>query len=268
MDADLRSRLAAYRNAQPDGPPTAWTPEHVQLRYTDALRIVGRLPVAHAGSGGGWPSLLQDMAKAVDAEARRTLHAKALDEAGIARADEIEPAVVFASDRPTPDQVSRAEEAIAWPLAYLQDYPKGADAFTLFCYGRAFRSFEIAPFLRERLRQAEVLAQREADEINNRSPEHAKARAKRLQLAKEVNAILNGWLATAEDEDHATIMKREAILLLRNWCAEAGVLPVQPRAPHLVCPDFVLQRERMDHHRKRAARQIAAALQEARVRVR
>ncbi len=269
MDADLRSRLAAYHNAQPDGLPLAWTPEHVQARYTEALRVVGKLPIAvMGGSGSAWPSVLVDMARAVDAEARRTLHGKALDALGIARLDEVEPAVRFASDGPTPDQISRAEEAIAWPMTYLADHAKAADALSLYCYGKAFKSFEVNPFLAERYRQATILAKREADEVNNRSPSHAKARQKRRQLARDVNEILNGWLATAEDEDHAIIMKREAIILLRNWCAEAGVLPVPPRAPTEVVPDLCLWRTQVDRHRKRAAEIIAKQLTKNRVRVR
>ena len=264
---DLQSRILAYRGVE-DGAPNAWTPEHVQVRYTEALRIVGRLPIAvMGGAGRAWPSLLMDMARAVDHEARRTLSGRALDAAGIAREDEIEPAVRFASDGPAPGQVSRAEEAIAWPMQYLGSHPRLADALSLFCYGRAFRSFEINPFLAERMRQARELAKREADDVN-RSHAQAKARAKRVQLAKDVNEILNGWLATAEDEDHARIMKREAILLLRNWCAEAGVLPVPPRAPHEVVPDLVLARTTMDRIRKRAAALIAKGLQQDKVRVR
>lgn len=265
---EINSRIAAYRGIE-DGAPNAWTPEHVQVRYTEALRVVGRLPVAiMGGSGRAWPSLLMDMARAVDHEARRTLSSKALDAAGIAREDEIEPAVRFASDGPSPDQVSRAEEAIAWPMHYLGSHPRYADALSLYCYGRAFRSFEINPFLAERMRQARELAKREADEINNRSPGQAKARAKRRDLAKDVNDILTGWLATAEDEDHARIMKREAIILLRNWCAEAGVLPLPPRAPHEVVPDLCLWRTQVDRNRKRAAALIAAGLQQEKVRVR
>jgi hypothetical protein len=268
MDADLRSRLVAYHNAQPDGPPLAWTPEHVQVRYTEALRVIGKLPIAvMGGSGRSWPSLLVDMAKAFDAEARRVLHGKALDALGIARLDEIEPSVRFASDGPSAEQISRAEEAMQWPMIYLGSYPKGSDALSLYCYGRAFRSFEIAPFLRERLRQAREMAKREADTFNA-SPEQAKPRAKRQQLARDVAGILKGWLATAEDEAHAAIMRREAIVLLNNWCAEAGCLPARPRAPHLVCPDYVLARDRLDVHRKRAAEIIAKGLRKDRAAVR
>lgn len=269
MDADLRERLAAYHNATPDGPPLAWTPEHVQTRYIEALRIVGKLPIAiMGGSGSAWPSTLIDMAKAFDAEARRTLPWTALDKLQIARADEIEPAVRFASDGPTPDQISRAEEAISWPMRYLQGEPRLADAFSIFCYAKAFRSFEIRPFLAERMRQAQAIAKRQADEINNHSPAHEKARIKRRELARDVNEILKGWLATAEDEEHATMMKREALILLRNWCAEAGVLPIQPKAPHLVVPEFCLHENQVSRGRKRAAALVAKALQKDRAVIR
>lgn len=238
-----------------------WTPERVQLRYTEALRIVGRLPQMRAGSGGGgWPSLLMDMAKAYDEHARRTINGPALDEMGIARDTEIDMTGPRRPALPLAEQISRAEEAIGWPLRYLRGFTRGADALSIYCYGRAFRSFEVQPFLQERMRQAQELAKREADYINNKHPDHAKARQRRRELATEVNEILNGWLASAQTAEEAIVMKREALVLLRSWCAEAGVLPVQPRSPYQVCPDLVLARWALDRARKRAAAIIARGL--------
>ena len=267
-EMSLSQRIAAL--GADDQQPASWTPEHVTARMVEAFRIERRAPwgrTGPSGAGQAWPSLLIDMAKATDHLARQTMTEKQLREAGIASRDDIETARVFASDRPGPDQLSRMEQALQWPMIYLAGHPREADAITIWTYAKANKSFEIKPFFAERRRQADILARRMSDSINRTHPEQAEARRKRLELAREVNAILNNRLASVTCRDEADEAKRDAIHTLAQWCVRDGCAPVVLTMKQAV-PNYCLWWSGLERARKRAALIIAKGLRSDRIPVR
>lgn len=260
VDDSMNSRIAAYRGGDA---PAAWTPEHVLHRLVEAHRVLRRSPWGGGGSGSGWPSLLIDMSRAVDAEARLVMNDRQLKEAGIAGRGELEPPKTFASDLPTPDQLSRMEEAIAWPMIYLGAHQIEADAVTIFAYAKATKSFDIRPFLQERMRQAMLMAKTMSREINA-SPEQEPTRRRRHTIALDIAATVNARLANVTSAEEAEEVKRDARAVMRERCAVENCLPVVV-SPRAAAPGYCLARSTLDRARKRATAIIAAGLIQDRV---
>lgn len=138
---DIRRHAAAYAQAEPDGPPTAWTPEYVAQRFAAAVKAGGRWhgPQAMAGF---WPPTVVEYADRVDKQAREQAAAEAaaeqarremMDEEQNPEARLMDPTLV--------------EEALRWPMAYLRDQEREAVCLVIWAQARA-RLLKIEPFLR------------------------------------------------------------------------------------------------------------------------
>lgn len=269
VGAGMRDHVTAYQNVADDGLPAIWTPEHVTNRLIEAQRVLRRAPWGKGAPGGPgtvWPSLLVDMAKAFDHAMRSTMNGFVLDEMEIARPDEIEPQPVFASDRPTPDQLSRMEEAMAWPMRFLEGKQLEADAITIFAYAKANKGFDIKPFFKERQRQATILARKIAHDINA-SDAQSEQREKRFIIAKEVNADLNRALEGITDRAEYDELKRLALVALRDRCIAENCMPVTVALKE-AAPGYCLWWSTLGRARKRAADVIAKGLRKERVVIR
>src|SRR5262245_43381701 len=110
----------------PDYPPPFWDSGWVSVRMVDAYRVLRSLPgrVGPECSSGQWPDILAEWGDLIEAEAWRN------------RQRENSPRQV---ERWTSDEIARADEALAWPLAYLFDRPMMADAISVWAFARASR---------------------------------------------------------------------------------------------------------------------------------
>jgi hypothetical protein len=144
IDDDLMSRFEAYLDAT-DERPTIWTPEHVQARMVEAFDVLMRSGVTTGPSqkSGFWPPVVHEFSDMVDQQARTEAEARSRR----------------VRHRPTSDEASRMEEALAWPMRYLDHDPLQADALTLWCLCNA-RDRQFYPILHKRKVEATKKADR------------------------------------------------------------------------------------------------------------
>lgn len=237
---DIKSRAVVVTET---GIPSSWTPEHVQVRLVEAFEILSRSgtrvgPRQHAN---GWPAMVHEFADLVDAQARAIAEKeKQQDRAA----------------RPTADELSRMNEALAWPLHHLDGRPLQSDALMLWAYATALDR-DMAAMLHQRKKRATALAEEMARRHN--APPHVDpegvvkdtrdravldAHERRRQIAREVAA---------------TVPAAEALAVLRARCRDAGCLPLQVK-PHEAMPGRCLSRTNLDRQRKIAAAAVAAGL--------
>lgn len=240
MDAnratDLQERVDA--NLAEGDLPTAWTPEHVRKRLIAAFdvlrRSVGRVGPHEFTSP--WPEVYADFKDLLDPQAYRNHQIRFWS---------------GSTTRPSAHDIALMEEALRWPLEFLRDYPKEADALTLFCVARSEDGI-IAARLRERVEAAK-----------RRIPVViADNRRRRAALARDVAAWANGRLASMTERERAVrhdIIRHNAAIRLERAIAAAGGLRLDLR-PHDVMPGRVLTREPLDRYRKRGEARISAAL--------
>jgi hypothetical protein len=246
---DLRSRIDALGENEI---PTAWTPEHVGVRLIEAFEVLSRsgVRVGPGAYGNGWPAMVHEFADMVDAQAR----ALAEKEKQQARAA-----------RPTADELSRMNEALAWPMAYLDGKPLQSDALMLWAYASA-TGRDMAGMLNHRKKRATAKAEAAARRANaaphvdpedgqvkdTRDPAVLAAYERRREIAREVAA---------------TVPAAEALAVLRARCRDADCLPLVVK-PHEAMPGRVLSRTSLDRQRKVAAAAVAAELRQQGVAVR
>jgi len=239
----------AERDGAGDELPTAWTPEHVMARMVEAFEILFRAggTVGPKEFGSNWPGIVREFSELVDAQA----YAEHQREGGKLKL------------RPTVDDISRMEEALAWPVLYLSDTPIASDALNLWAACKA-RGTSIKEVLRLRNQEAvRVATLREKDE-------NAKRDAERRAVAKEVATWANGRIKVSDGTAgaRARIMANAQIRLERELTAK-GILAAQVFVkPSTVMPDKVLSQTSMDRHRYVAAVTISGQLQAMRVTVR
>lgn len=233
------------------GIPTSWTPEHVQDRLVEAFDILARSgtrvgPRQHAN---GWPAMVHEFADLVDAQARALAEKEKQQARGA---------------HPTSDELSRMNEALAWPMLHLDGKPLQADALMLWAYATALGR-DMAAMLHQRKRKAAALAEEMMRRHNapphrdekgvvkdTRDPAVLDAYEKRRVIAREVSA---------------TVPASEALAVLRARCREAGCLPLVVK-PHEAMPGRCLSRTNLDRQRKIAAAAVAAGLKRKGVAVR
>lgn len=293
---DMTDRLRAHGVVSDT--PLEWTPEHVSDRIIEAFRTLAHAPlrVGPSAGGSGYPSILIAAAKSRDAWLRRSLpetmlgnleeavshpHDEDGDEDRLPR---------YASDLPTSIDLSRMEEALAWPMRYLGDAPLQADALLLFCMGQAYRSFEIQPILRDRLEKARRLAWTTATSREDAIAKDAIERGadpdkesfaafsagdraavlaaeRRRIIARAVAAETNkriherGSYAAAEERERAWKHYRRRVV-------EAGAAPEGFDDCIAAMPNACLFRWQVDRHRKRASATIAAGLRSGSIAIR
>lgn len=251
--SDLNERAQALTEV---GPPLAWTPEHVGARLVEAFDVLARSSTAigprqHAN---GWPAMIHEFADLVDAQAR----ALAEKEKQQAR-----------SARPTADELSRMNEALAWPMAFLCGKPLQADALMLWAYATALGR-DMSAMLLHRQKRAAALAEEmmrrhnapphivDGVVMDTRDPAVLDAYERRIEIAREVTSITNEAMAAAPLQKHAEI-RAQAQGAFRARCRDAECLPLVVK-PHEAVPGRCLSRSTLDRQRKIAAAAVAAGL--------
>lgn len=250
---DLASRIEAIGEGDI---PTAWTPEHVQNRMVEAFDILARSgtrvgPRQHAN---GWPAMIHEFADLVDAQARALAEKERQQERG---------------SRPTAEELSRMNEALKWPMTYLDGKPLQSDALMLWAYATALGR-DMAAMLHHRKKKAMALA----DEImrKHNAPPHIHegrvmdtrdrsvldAFERRMEIAGEITRITNETLAHAARHTHAQI-RAEAQAAFRARCRDAGCLPLVVK-PHEAMPGRCLSRTNLDRQRRIAAAGVSSGL--------
>lgn len=245
---DIKARAEVVTDT---GIPASWTPEHVQSRLVEAFDILARSgtrvgPRQHAN---GWPAMVHEFADLVDAQARALAEKEKQQER---------------SARPTADELSRMNEALAWPLHHLEGKPLQADALMLWAYATALGR-DMAAMLHQRKKKATALAAEIARRHNaaphqddkgvvkdTRDPVVLEAYERRRQIAREVSA---------------TVPAADALAELRARCRDAGCLPLVVK-PHEAMPGRCLSRTNLDRQRKVAAAAVAVGLRRQGVAVR
>lgn len=245
---DLSSRAQAIGE---DEVPTQWTPEHVQNRLIEAFRLVRRNPrVGPRVNANGWPEYLREFSDLTDmiededlAELRKKI---------------------------TASEASRMNEALAWPMQYLEGKPLAADALMTWAYAIAIKR-DMAALLAHRKKRAMALAAEMMERHNapphldpdgvvkdTRDPAVLQAYATRLEIAREVAKITNVALSSAAVTIHAQI-RADAQKAFRARCREAGCLPLVVK-PHEAMPGKCLSRTNLDRQRRNAAAAISHEL--------
>lgn len=237
LGEDFAALVQAHATAElgddEDALPTSWTPALVQQRMVEAFdtlaRTVGR--VGPKPFGGCWPGHIRDYPPE------------------------------STSDRSAPGahMISRAEEALMWPLLFLKGEPKQSDALMLFCSAKADGD-AVVRILRDRATRGKVGA--EAVIRHNKARRGALARAVASRVNQRMAALDRRTLAA-----RIAIIREKALDDLRAAIEGEGGLPLDLR-PSDVMPGKVLSRTRLDHFRKLAAATIARALNEGGVVVR
>lgn len=258
---DLNQRIEAQPEA---GTPTEWTPEHVQVRLVEAFDILSRsgIRVGPGRIGNGWPAMVHEFADLVDAQAR----AIAEKERQQSRAA-----------RPTSDELSRMNEALAWPMAFLDGRPLQSDALMLWAYATALGR-DMAAMLHQRKKRAMKLVEEamrrhnaaphvvDGEVKDTRDPLVLQAYARRVEIAREITAITNAALAKADRTTHGAI-RAQAQAAFKARCREEGCMPLSLQ-PHEAMPGRCLSRTNLDRQRKIAAAAVAAGLRRQGVAVR
>lgn len=245
---DIRSRADALGE---DDIPLSWTPEHVQTRMVEAFDILLRsgTRVGPRSHGNGWPAMIHEFADLVDAQAR----AIAEKEKQQARAA-----------RPTADELSRMNEALAWPMAHLDGRPLQADALMLWAYATA-AGRDMAAMLHHRKKKAAAIAEEMARRRN------ALPHGRGETGAGDTRSLADQWRAALRvqivREVAATVPAAEAQAELRRRLAAANCLPYRFK-PHEAVPGRCLSRTNLDRQRKIGAAAIAAGLHRGGVAVR
>lgn len=251
---DLSSRIEAIGE---EDIPTQWTPEHVQNRLVEAFGILARSgtrvgPRQHAN---GWPAMIHEFADLVDAQARALAEKERQQERG---------------PRPTAEELSRMNEALAWPLHHLDGRPLQADALMLWAYATALGR-DMSAMLHARKKRAMALAEEMARRHNapphvdpegnvkdTRDPAVLKAYRRRAAIAREVADMANAEMAKVSVSKHAEIrVQARAAFLAR--CRDASCSPLS-LLPHEAMPGRCLSRTNLDRQRKVAAATVAAGL--------
>lgn len=262
---DIRARIDALGDDEA-GIPVSWTPEHVQARMVEAFEVLRRsgARVGPAQFGNGWPAMVHEFADMVDAQAR-----------ALAEKDRQQSSAA----RPSSDELSRMNEALAWPMLFLKDRALASDSLTLWAHAIA-TGRDMAGMLHHRKKRAMLMAaeaERRANApphrhpqtgeiMDTRSPEALARVAHRGIIAREVAAETNARLAKAPRTSHADI-RMQAQATFRAKCRDAGCLPVVVK-PVEAMPGRVMARTTLDRQRKIAAAAIAEALRKAGVAVR
>lgn len=248
LASDLRSRVLALGE---DDVPTSWMPEHVGKRLIEAFEILSRsgTRVGPGRVGNGWPAMVHEFADMVDAQAR----ALAEKEKQQARAA-----------RPTSDELSRMNEALAWPMAYLDGKALAADSLMLWAYASA-TGRDMAGMLNHRRKRAIALAEDMARQRNRlpygSGPDGA---GDTRSMAMQWRAALRQQIVA---EVAATVPAARAQAELRARLDAANCMPYRFK-PQEAVPGRALARTTLDRYRKVAMAVVADGLRRARVAVR
>jgi len=220
--------------------PPFWTSEHVAHRLIHAFDVLmatsGR--IAPSSYGRGWPTALREFSDLIDEQS--------MNAAREAYAENLR--------RPTAEEISMSDEALAWPLKYAAHEPMACDAVLLWAMCKA-GGFSIARLLRERSAKAKAMAERMA------AAEYQRAKASLLDEGRSLLARAHELQARGEADPE---IARRAIQV-RN---ELAALKPPVALPWQVMPEKILSRSSLDRYLPAGLAYLAEQLHRARVRVR
>lgn len=254
IDTQLKDLALAYKDApDPDSDfpalPAFWTPAHVGLRMVAAFdhvcRNAGR--VGPASFGNAWPAMLTEFHELVDPQSRAQMERDKKEEAE------------RQGDRATANEISMANEALEWPMHYLNDEPLKADALNLWAFCVA-RDLKVSKILQQRRMKAEVIAAKQQIQTN------ADLKKKRRTVAIQVAEWANQRMQKAASDKWDGI-KNQARNRYAERIAELHLAAVVIR-PRDAMPAKILGRSTLDWARHEATGQIAEQLNRRRVMVR
>lgn len=192
-------------------------------------------PKAHANA---WPAALKEFSD--------LLHEEAIKSARDAYAAGFR--------RPTAEDISMSDEALAWPLRYAAHEPMACDAVLLWALCKA-GGFSIAALLRERTVKAKAKAERMAEEEMHMAKKPLlKEAAELLVRARSSDPGMSG--------DPAIAVRAAEVRASLKAIRKPIVLPWQ------VMPEKVLSRTTLDRYLPAGLAYLAEQLHEARVPVR
>lgn len=127
----------------PDEVPTRWDAGHVAHRMVKAFEVLQTMPgrIGPKFGSGSWPVILREFSDYLEESVR------------MQRAGEVN----MIRHRYTANEVTLADEALCWPLLYLADYPRRADALLLWAMARARRR-SLRRILRQRSERTRRIA--------------------------------------------------------------------------------------------------------------
>lgn len=211
----------------PEEAPSSWDAGHVAYRLTKAFETLALMPGA-MGPGSlrtAWPAALHEFYGIFNSP------------------DEERP-------RATAEQISRADEALAWPLQYLADEPMRADALLVWAYCKA-GGRSIAKTLRFRVAKAKQLAQVRQD------AENARRAGLRREAARQAASWANARLAETTDPERIEAIKANARIRFEREAAQ--LMPVLVM-PHEALPGKILSRASLDRYLPSALELLADRL--------
>lgn len=127
----------------PEEIPPRWDAGHVAHRMVKAFEVLQTMPgrIGPRNGGGAWPAILREFSDFLEESVR------------MQRAGE----VLSIRHRYSAAEMTLADEALCWPLRYLRDDPRMADALQLWAMARARRR-SLRRVLRQRFERARRIA--------------------------------------------------------------------------------------------------------------
>jgi hypothetical protein len=231
------------RRDEPEGPyevPPLWNAGHVAHRLIHAFDVLmattGR--IAPSAYGGGWPTALREFSDLIDEQAMKA--------ARDAFAENLR--------RPTAEEISMSDEALAWPMTYASHEPMACDAVLLWAMCKA-GGFSIAGVLRERNVKAKAMAARMA------TAELQRAKAPLLDEARALLARAQDLKARGESDPEIGRQGQEIKDQIQAIRAPL-ILPWQ------ALPEKILSRTSLDRYLPAGLSYLAEQLHRAHVPVR
>lgn len=224
-----------------DSPPLGWNSAEVARRMVEAADVLRRMRerIGPKAFGSNWPSVVHDKPDENDPQAKAQLQ------------EDREFAAKRAAEMPTSDEISRMEEALFWPAAYLT-HAIDADAVTFWATCVAHK-LSIAAQMRKRRAAAE------ANAIIEQEAENRRREGLRREEAKKAAAWANQRLVGA-DETRAARIRINAQIRLQRACED-----IMPVAAKPVSPNETISKRSLYRHMNYALDVIARELLARRV---
>lgn len=237
----MQSRMDAYAGLAEGDAPRFWTPELVGLRMIEAYEVISRLPSnwLPAKPRSLWPAYRQEWADLLDPEAYR-----------LRLIEEVK------TDPPGRDEMSRAEEALSWPMDHLHAHPLHADALMVWAGCLA-----TGQSIRRKLAARNARAKAQAALMT--TAENARREAIRRALAGPVVAWANERLADAAgDPERCRNIRANADIRIRREIDAANAWATEI-TPSEAMPGRIRVEKTLSRYRKAASSMLADVLNEA-----
>ena len=157
VDLTVAGRIAGRERPAAYEPPPAWTPEHVDVRLTEAFEVLMCLPGTTGPKRHG-TAMPRYIYEAADIEAQREIEEFSIVHKRLSRQ----------RGAPSLSDVTRMEEALQWPLRFLKDESNLAKAVAWSSFRKAVKredgklhhalSVSRRTFFRYRVRGLQIIA--------------------------------------------------------------------------------------------------------------